>query len=585
MIAYTQIEGGKHTGFCRSSLYGDMACLLLIISVNPIIYLFNCSPRIFSPDSIAYITMGRDMFHDGLLYIPSWGNVNQGLIYPPLYPFFIAIGQFFSNDGLKVAEWVSSICAILSAVPMYLFLKSLSNRLISVVTLFLIQINYYYFLFGMKPLSEATFLLTLSWFLLLTLKFLHNPVQGGKRLPIFIGMVSALVFFSRQLGLAVLLVFSSMTVFQLLLNKADRPTTVYNFLLFCLGCLIFLVPYAGAVYWQTGQLPLKQHFVMGNQNKTKPDFAVAEEIAKIKSLTLSDVKLLENQANPEYGLMYAKRRFLQKLTPDASEMLSDVVVSGKRRPLLARVVLWVLKNPKNYISSVYNNFKSLSEPLGAAVLWAFVISCFCPLVVRYRKEDLLRRLFLPCFIVIYIICISCFGDRIPRYAYVIFPFMVIQVASEFFYLMKFIDEFKKLRYSTLIWTFAFLGLLALTPKTFTSSRLSPKLEIEKNDILNIKNHVRREAVFTLFPVYSYLAGGSYRVLPNDSLEKIVAYGKNTGVKWILVPFTQCSKSEMKFYLNAKWYWNHSLDQDYRGLIQYCCSCRTPDGKLVLYRIL
>lgn len=135
--------------------YPDFLCLLLVIGLNPVTQFFNYSPRQFPPDTVAYMTMGRDLFYNGQFYIPNWSYADIGLILPPLYPFFIACGQLLFGDSLKVAEWVSCACGIMASVPIYLYIKEMTNRVFAVITVLLIQINYYYFI--IKGLRRSPF--------------------------------------------------------------------------------------------------------------------------------------------------------------------------------------------------------------------------------------------------------------------------------------------------------------------------------------------------------------------------------------------------------------------------------------------
>ncbi len=69
--------------FAPKGWYLDFFFAFIIIGLNPVTYFLNSSIRHFSPDTIANMAMGRDLFHKGLLYIPSWSHEDTGLILPP----------------------------------------------------------------------------------------------------------------------------------------------------------------------------------------------------------------------------------------------------------------------------------------------------------------------------------------------------------------------------------------------------------------------------------------------------------------------------------------------------------------------
>ena len=101
--------------------------------------------------------------------------------------------------------------------------------------------------------------------------------------------------------------------------------------------------------------------------------------------------------------------------------------------------------------------------------------------------------------------------------------------------------------------------------------------------LVMRDIVKGEPVFSLDPFSSYLARGLYRVLPNDSLEKVAAYGNLTGVRWLLVTWTWHTRRELHYYDRAQWYDSPSLERAYSHLVKL--RCETPDGGAVLYEIL
>jgi hypothetical protein len=183
----------------------------------------------------------------------------------------------------------------------------------------------------------------------------------------------------------------------------------------------------------------------------------------------------------------------------------------------------------------------------------------------------------------YLLSISCFTDKIPRYIYIIFPFLIVQVFCEMFLIIRCLDRTMRIKLNNIFLALIFGMFSILTPKTFTDLKIAPKVEVDESAFRDIREHVNEGPVFSLTPFYSYLAGGTYRTLPNDSLEKVVTYGKKIGVQWLLIAFTGDARSEMTFYTNTKWYWSRSLDGDYPKLVRRCCG--TPDGALVLYKIL
>jgi len=552
----------------------DFFCVVLMLGLNPIIHFLNWSPRIFSPDTIAYVTMGSDLFSKGFFYIPSWTHVNNGLIYPPLYPFFIACGNLFFGESLKVAEWVSCLSALAASIPIFLYLKQTTNRVVAVLTVFLIQINLYYFSFGMRPLSEATFVLTLSWTMFLTLLLFRNYTSNRRGLSLIVGLSCALVFLSRQIGIVVFLFLLGFILLKGLTSyRTERRAFFKNTLFMALGWLIVIAPYTLIIYHQTGHHPLQQNFSTAGHEVTTTDPEVLAEIQRIESIP-----------DKSYAVIYAKRRLLRKLLPDSSEMLYRVNRKNKEKTKYLNYFIPTLGNPKYFFGKIYNNIMYLRDPLGGFILGTFFLFCLSTFFVKSERVKLLNRLLLPLFICFYLLIVSCFTDKISRYSYILFPFVLMHIAGELFICFHVITRALKIKLSALVFFFVvYAFFLFATPQFFTALRIFPKLEDTEAEFYSLRKQVEGEPVFSLSPLSSYLSGGSCRLLPNDSLEKVVKYGKKTGVRWLLVSRTQSTLSETRLYTNAQWYRKPTLERDYPNLVRFCC--KTSDGSYILYEIL
>ena len=552
----------------------DLFCLVLILGLNPITYFFSCSPRIFSPDTMAYLTLGRDLFSKGLLYIPSWYHVNNGLICPPLYPFLIACGQFFSAESLKLAEWVSCLSALAASIPIFLYLKETTNRVIALLTVFLIQINFCYFSFGMRPLSEATFLLILSCTLLLALLLFRNPEKSSRALSLLLGVSCALVFLSRQVGITVLIFLIGLFLLHgLISSRTGRGVIFKNALFMVLGWLILLTPYTIIIFYQTGHHPLQQNFSNAKYEVTTDDPKVLAEMERIEAIP-----------DESYAFIYAKRRLLRKLLPDASEMLCRVDRKKREKSGFLNEVRSTIKSPEDFIARIYSNTQHLRKPLGSILLYLFVALCISPFLVKSENVKLLNRLSLPLFIVFYLLALSCVSDKIPRYIYILFPFALMHIAGELFICFQAVSKALRIRLTSLVFfSIMYAFFLFVTPHFFTELRVYPKLQDVETRFESLRKKVNGEPVFSLNPFSSYMAGGSCRLLPNDSLEKVVKYGKKTGVRWLLVTRTESDLREIQLYINAQWYRDPSLDKAYPHLVRYCCE--TPSEAYTLYEIL
>jgi hypothetical protein len=560
--------------FASKSWYWEFFCILLIIGLNPITHFFNLSPNIFMPDSIAYISMGRDLFDKGLLYIDSWGHIDTGLILPPLYPFFIAIGGLFSKPLLNVAEWVSSISAMSASILIYLYLRKLTSKVIGVATILLIQVNFYYFLVGMRPLSEATFLLTLSLVLLLALVIFKRADRKKRGMAFLVGLACALVFFSRQIGITALLFFGVFgSIWSLSFRRKERRVIFENLLFVLFGWLVAITPYTIGIYNQTGHHPFRQEIFERDHRATNIDREVMAEIRAIERLPARN-----------YQMIYAKRRLLRKLLPDGSEMYAYVDREERKSRGILPVLWSSLKNPKDYINRVYKNLMHFRDPLGYLLLFLFLVFCITPFFIKSVNAKRQERLIIPCFILSYLLVLAFFADKLPRYVYVLFPFAIVQIAIELFICSEIFASSLKIKFPKLMFfCVVYMFFLFITPKLFWDLNLYSKLGGLECEYASLRRKLNEEPVFTLHPLFSYLVGGEYRILPNDSLAKVAKYGRKTGVHWLVIALTDIAREQLTLHTNVNWYWNSSLESEYPGLVKFCC--RIDDEEVALYELL
>lgn len=571
--------------------YLDLICFILLIGLNPVSYFLSLSPGIFPPDTFTYATMARNFFLKGLLFIPSWGHVDSGLILPPLYPLLIACGRMFSQETLIVAEYVSSLSMLAFTIPMFFFIKKMTNRWFAVITIFIIQINYYFLLIGTTPLSESVFLLTTGLTLWLLLEYLDYPSNTMRVLPFVIGILCTSVFFSRQIGVVIYVFMGILFLFQyFIVKKNQRRVLVTNyFFIFC-GALLLLLPYGIFLYIQTNQHPLTQSFRKGEYSVKISDPKILHEIQQEKKLPSELEEIFESQPDNNYGIIYAERRQMRKLLPDSSEMYDYIIAGDKTKDSKMKNILSNFRDPGAFLLRVYNNILHLKSALGSftTILFLLLFTLSLSISLTFFQTDktrIIRGSLLPSFILFYIIMISLLTDKIARYIYILFPFCIMYISIESYKILTQIKSSLNNRYfKTLILIFIFTSILLTTPKFFTGLDLKKKYTgIENQYGFDFKKITNGEPVFSFFPFETYMVGSPYRVLPNDSLEKVASYGKKTGVHWILIFHSKSSEGELKLYSNATWYSNPRLGKDYPGLVRFRLG--TKDGAMALYEIL
>jgi 4-amino-4-deoxy-L-arabinose transferase-like glycosyltransferase len=565
----------------RSQFYQcrwDLAAMALLLCLNPIAYHLNESMFNLPPDATAYFTFARNLFTDGLLYVPAWGHIDTNLILPPLFPALLAIAGLLSDETLNIAEWMNSILLLIAPILMYFYVKDVGGRVAAILAVIVIQTNYFYLYFAFVPLTEAVFLLTLSIALLLLLR-LHRDSYAHTGLSIALGIVTALVFLSRQIGLFMLVFLLVWTLLQIWMSStARRPAVVKSMGLAAAAWLVVVTPYALVLYYQTGQTPLQQAFRSYEYVVRTTDPQVIQEIEAIGTL-----------AQSSYRETHSAQRLMRKLLPDSAEMYSYVVWDNSAenptrlggKGVLSRA-LTTIAQPRTYLANLYKNIASIIGIVGAAVLGLFLLACVTPFVVRSERVDLSSRLILPGCVILYFLLLSTYSANVIRYVYIIFPFLIMHIATELALSLQ-RWELKKAWVPPAGAAFFFVLASITVPTFFFEMQFYPKASFEDSKLLTLRKAVKPgDGVFSLSAFHAYAIGGVFRVLPNDSLAKLVTYGKKTGVRWILVSHARTQMWEIGLYDNVKWYADPELPTKYRHLVKFCCAV---DNTFYLYEIL
>jgi hypothetical protein len=189
---------------------------------------------------------------------------------------------------------------------------------------------------------------------------------------------------------------------------------------------------------------------------------------------------------------------------------------------------------------------------------------------------------LAAFVWFYLGAVSLSTGAIARYAHVMIPFVVLHVGTEAYAVAR--ASRLGARGGWLAVVLLVLGT-ALMPAYFDSVRPVEKRPLSDQPHWALRERVEeREPVFALHAFDSYVVGGSHRGLPNDELERVVEYGRRTGVRWILVAQSPRHRGEVRRYRNAAWYTDRQLHESHPDLVELCCEVAGKGYRYALYRI-
>jgi hypothetical protein len=560
--------------------------LLLLIAVgsSPLLFHINQSPWLFPPDSFAYLAFAPKLLESGILYLSGWGHVDAGLILPPLFPFLVGIAQIIGEGTLATAEYVSTLCMLLSLVPLYFLLQRSTNGLVALFALYLVQINYTFFVLGFQILTEATFFLTLSTVLLFTDLLLSRIDEDRpfRIAAIIVGAAGGLALLARQIGIVFL---PFLVLLAGLHYTAHRNPRIWRALLWSLlGWSLISLPYMGLLFQQTGQSIFTQRF------------RLEKRIVHINNpKDLDRLSTLQSMPAKDYWTSKQRGRALRELTVDASEMYQYAFApENKGAPgesnLFRRVARAIFSDPAFFLRNFARNFGYLVAPMGTGMGIGFLLLLGTPFLPMFDRTLLPRHLLLPLFILTYITCLSFLTAGVDRYAKILFPFAFIFIVAEVFRLTSTLLHLweGKIRINPalvriLMLAFFFLTAYLAMPTPFSTLEMVTKYD--ESFTAPFRRVLKTEPVFCPHPKV-WMFGGYFRTMPNDSLEKIVRYGQKTGVSWLFVDRSAdrdgYGRFQYSLYENASWYWEADLQQTYPDLLQL--TIVSPNGRYALFRL-
>ena len=561
----------------------DLACLAILVPLAPML-LFLSRPRpVISKDGIAYITFARELFSKFSLHLPAWIHVDSGMILPPIFPFLVGMADGLSpgsdGDTILIAKWVCAICLSLASIPLYFLLSSYSNRVVSFFTIGGLHLSLEYFKMSRSALTEASFILVVTVMLFALTRFSE---RFDPRLGIWLGLLCALTFLTRQIGLIALPFCVGWLTISGWAKGISQRELIGMLTTVTVGFFIIFGSYAGLLYAQTGQHPFRQNFRWNHYAVSNHDPAVLEDIERI-------------QASPEglYSQIYAKRRLMFQLLPDGAEMYDYLLEQDNDQTDFAAELegsaATIFRIAQDAASNLKGNLDHLKRNIGVFYYYAFLLATLSIFLPPSRNgSDWYPRTILA-FAWMYLFSISLLGDLVARYVVVLVPFVILATVIEFFRVARKFTEYiwlPKLSSIATLLTIMLIGMGTFSmPRVHSGhfptdvKKLPPWPQLTFRKMLEPGSRV-----FTMHPLDSYLIGGTWMILPNDSLEKVVEYGRRTHSRWLFVARYDLRARDEKYYTKTGWYRDRNLETHYPSLVKRCQLAETEHYRFDLYRI-
>ncbi len=546
----------------------EFLSICLLLALHPVLLLLDSSRGYFPPDSVQYMSFARDYLANGLLTV-EFGNSNQGTVLPIVYPALVLLVDSFFDDMMLSTEFVSSIAVLLTSIPLYLIFRRFASNYFSVAAVLLVQVNYQLCLWAVTPLTEATFILVISWFVYLLFRI--GDTDKNIASILLLGVFTALAFLTRQIGL----VFIPFALLMLTLTSPRHLLKSYG--VFAVGFLLLMLPYAASLYGQTGLS------IFGQQWSEREQITLNQLPAETQAKILS----IHGNSTADYQDLLVNRRALRELLDDNSAMFEEVLLQAPEESDngFGSMVSLVWNEKGQYFTRLGQNVSSLLESLGVVLSTLFFVSLFTPLIVGASNQARLRRYVVSGFVLNYLFALSLVDGLVDRYVLVLLPFILLNIAIETYHVIASMEGQIRNPYAVKgIFALLLFAFVFLQPLNLLDLDLQAKTTATEGPFAPFRPMVTAgDPVMALSPLYAHLVNGAWRIMPNDSVEDIAAYAAREGIPWLLVVRGMSDADvEIGYYQNAiDWYFDQELilkHQDHMELFAH-----SNDGRIVLFR--
>jgi len=551
----------------------DGCLVLLVLLLNPLNSTFIFDTKSSLPDTFAYIAQAQNLLDNMQFHTGPWGHVDTALILPPLYPLLVAMVMATGMEGLESALSISRFSGYLFSLAAFAYLRAFTGPWLAAVSVLALQLTYVYFNFATLALTEPLFLALMMATLLLVSRYLADAAGTGSLRPVALGVACSLVFLCREAGITVLLLVLILVAVAQRRDAITRASALARPLaLVVLGFSALTVPYYAIRGIQTGADPLTRSFRLGYYTVVASDPAIRERAGSMK-----------RGPGATYADIYSQRRSELELLPDGSEMLRFVFFAegGHKRQDIYGNIISAIASPGKYVKQVSGKVQLLGRNAGFGILLLFIITAATSFLLPLKGFPRRLRIIIPLHVILYILLLALFASQITRYLAVIVPLVLIHICLELHLLLRSCrwpaPSGDRVPAGIVLVLFPLI-VLAGSPALFHAKQIYPRDPLRVERLEELRGKIGGAPVFAQFPVFAHAAGGSFRQLPNDGLDKIARYAEKTGVRWLLVVDIPEERAVMKFWTNAyEWLILKDLQSRYPDVVEYCCGWHVDEN--------
>ena len=498
--------------------------LLLLISILIRSYHFYKAGPGFFPDSTQYLSMASNLIDHHKL--ESFGAMFPDIMRPVLYPIFVSIIYFFSNDILLSGVLVSLIAGCLSVVVVYYIANELFDSTVSKIAGLIAALNPTLVTVSTYCLTDSLSLLFLLLAYLFGLKLINNDRYIY---AVYSGLFFAISFLTRQI--VEIHIYAFLVFYAGVLSwRKKYYSLVRNLCFLVISVTIVVSPYIYHTYRETGRIIF---------NTGKDYYGVKDYVLMHKINDGFYGKVINSYENVSDDL---KKRIegeiaFRAINDNRDGLLTfdyyfKVAKPVKKLSIYAEVGKQGLRK---IFGNVYYLLALFWYSFGFLMIFFFVGSCW--LLVEKKWVILVFSL----FAVMADLMIILQGHHEDRYAINILAFMTIITAFGMVNAFSFWIKEEKHRVGKWI-MFLILVILVVGGAVSLPKKYAKSIDFLKNEneILyrvtdEFRNNLKPDSrVAARWPTYVFLLNGRYVPLPIAEYDGTVEYFKKKGIEYLIM---------------------------------------------------
>ena len=198
-------------------------------------------------DGVKYAIAGKNLIENGKYEV--FGNPE--LIFPPGYPIFIGIVNYFFDNLLFSARFISFIFGLLTVYLFYLVGKEIFNKTAGLFAAFFAATHYMFIVMSAESWSESLY----SFFVLLIVYiYLKLSNQYKTWLAVMLGFVIGYTYLIKPEGI----IFLAFPFLFFIFKKKELGTkkAMQSFLVIVFSFILVIAPYIFFLHHHTGKISL-----------------------------------------------------------------------------------------------------------------------------------------------------------------------------------------------------------------------------------------------------------------------------------------------------------------------------------------